>query len=331
MVVVGRASRDEEAEATNGIFIVINAYSNLNSKRFGTRSLGGSTLRSEIEIARIHDAGQIVHAALEAARNACVPGASTIDLDEAATKVIADMGAEPLFLDHAGPHGDFPAATCISVEDEVVHGIPGTRELLAGEIVSIDCGVRLKDWCADAAITVPVGAIDADRQDLLDVTESILALAIRMIRPGRRWSEIARELQAMTFDAGYGIVEQFCGHGIGRQLHELPAVPCVLTKSLLGRGDFTLHSGMVLAIEPILAMDAPAIRADNTAAGVPTFVGDDGWTVHTLMGEITSHFEHTVAVRPQGAEILTGSPPIPCVERRSARIPNDELNTGSLA
>ena len=325
-----RASRDDAAKASNGIFIVIHIHSNLNSKLIGTKSLGGCAIRTEFEIARIRDAGEIVSAALKAARNACIPGATTAELDDAAASVIAAYGAEPLFLDHAGPCGDFPASTCISVEDEVVHGIPGLRELSAGEIVSIDCGVRFKDWCADAAITVPVGAIDSERQDLLDATESILALAIRMIRPGRRWSEIARELQAMTFDAGYGTVEEFCGHGIGKQLHEPPAVPCVLTKSLLGRGDFTLQAGMVIAIEPILAMDSPALRADDTAAGVPTYMGSDGWTVRTLMSEITSHFEHTVAVGAYGAEILTLSDPKATSTTRNARIPDHAKHSGSV-
>ena len=232
-------------------------------------------------------------------------------------------------LDYSGPQGDFPATTCISVEDEIVHGIPGLRTLRAGEIVSIDCGVRFNEWCADAAITVPVGVIDSQRIELLEVTEAILALAIRMIRPGRRWSEIASALQAMTFDAGFGIVEQYCGHGIGRQLHEPPAVPCVMTRSLMGRGDFTLQRGMILAIEPILALEAPALRADGTASGVPTFIGEDGWTVRTLMGEITSHFEHTIAVGPRYAEILTTNMANADMGMHPARISFDAVNTGS--
>ena len=310
---------------------MINARTISTSNHLRTQGLEGVALRSDLDIARISDAGAIVHAALMAAADACVPGAMTSDLDDAAAEVIAKNGADPLFLDHVGPHGDFPASTCISVEDEVVHGIPGPRRLNAGEIVSIDCGVRFNDWCADAAVTVPVGAIDSQRQELIDVTEAILGLALRMIRPGRRWSEIALALQEMTFDAGFGIVEKFCGHGIGRQLHEPPAVPCVLTRALLGRGDFTLRPGMVLAIEPILAMEAPALRSDGTASGVPTFLAEDGWTVKTLMGEVTSHFEHTIAVGRSGAYVLTAGHDSLNEASHVARIPVDIINAGSNA
>ena len=143
-------------------------------------------------------------------------------------------------------------------------------------------------------------------------------MAIRMIRPGRRWSEIAQALQDFTLDSGYGIVEEFTGHGIGRQLHESPAVPSAMTTGLQGRGDFTLRPGMVLAIEPMLVMEGGAIRGDGTAAGVPIYTTEDGWTVRTLMGEIVSHFEHTVVVTSNGSDVLTEA------ESRSAtpEVPN---------
>ena len=271
----------------------------------GARPSGTPGLRSRSDIARIREAGLVVRAALDAMAEATVPGITTAELDELAARVISDAGAEPLFLGRQGPLGEFPATTCISVEDEITHGVPGDRILRDGEIVSIDCGVRLDGWCADAAMTVPVGRIDFERRELIEANEALLWMAIRMIRPGRRWSEIAESLQTFALDSGYGIIEEFTGHGIGRQLHEAPAVPSTMTTSLQGRGDFTLRPGMVLALEPMLVMEGAALRGDGTAAGVPTFTSQDGWTVRTLMGEIVSHFEHTVVVTANGSEVLT--------------------------
>jgi methionyl aminopeptidase len=210
----------------------------------------------------------------------------------------------------------FPAVACVSVDDEVIHGIPGDRRLEGGEIVSIDCGARLDGWCADAAISVPVGAVAADRLELLEATRTVLDTAVDLIRPGRRWSEIARILQELALDAGYGVLDDFTGHGIGRDLHEFPAVPSHLTRGLAGRGDFTLRRGMVLAIEPILVLvgsvSGAAVRGDGTACGVPVETAADGWTVRTVDAAVAAHFEHTVAVGRSGATILTSS--IPRVE-----------------
>ena len=267
--------------------------------------LGCPRIRSSMDIARIRKAGEVVASALDAASAACMPGVKTEDLDQIAAEVISASGADPLFLGHAGPTGEFPASTCISVEDEITHGVPGDRVLESGEIVTIDCGVRLDGWCADAAVTVPVGEVCPERRELIETNESLLWLAIRMIRPGRRWSEIAEALQNAALDSDFGVVEEFTGHGIGQQLHEAPAIPSVLTQGLLGRGDFTLRPGMVLAIEPMLVLGGAALRGDGTAAGVPTYLGSDGWTVSTLLGDPASHFEHTVAVTRNGAEVLT--------------------------
>jgi methionyl aminopeptidase len=284
---------------------MIHSNSNLRLKTLGTTRPESGVLRTDLEIEGIREAGQVVHAALQAARAACVPGATTADVNHAASCVILNSGADPLFLDQTSDAGEFPAETCVSVEDEVVHGVPGSRVLRSGEIVSIDCGVRLDGWCADSAITVPVGEVDSERLELLAANEAILSHAIEMIRPGRRWSEIASTLQEMTFTLGYGTVEEFSGHGIGVLLHEMPAVPCVMTQGLMGRGDFTLRPGMTLAIEPILVMEPPALRGDGTAVGVPVLTDEDGWTTRTLMGQVTSHFEHTVVVGRREAEVLT--------------------------
>ena len=224
-------------------------------------------------------------------------------------------GAEPLFVgqspDEAKAGQPFPAVACVSVDEEAIHGIPGDRRLEGGEIVSIDCGARLDGWCADAAITVPVGAVAADRLELLEATLTVLDTAVDLIRPGRRWSEIARILQELALDAGYGVLDDFTGHGIGRDLHEFPAVPTHLTRGLTGRGDFTLRRGMVLAIEPILVLvgsvSGAAVRGDGTACGVPVETAADGWTVRTVDAAVAAHFEHTVAVGRSGATILTAS------------------------
>ena len=302
---VDQRLRGVAADPVYGIFTVITSNSNLKLNPLGTTRPESGILRTDLEIDGIREAGYVVHAALEAARTACVPGATTADVNQAATTVIYNAGADPLFFDQTSEAGPFPAATCTSVEDEVVHGLPGSRVLRSGEIISIDCGVRLDGWCADSAITVPVGEVDSERLELLAANEAILLHAIEMIRPGRRWSEIAGILQEMTFELGYGTVEEFSGHGIGVLLHEMPAVPCVLTRGIMGRGDFTLRPGMTMAIEPILVMEPPALRGDGTAVGVPIMLDEDGWTTRTLMGQVTSHFEHTVVVTRSGAEVLT--------------------------
>lgn len=266
-------------------------------------------------MAGIAACGDVVAKALDAARSACVVGHRTSDVAAAIEDVLNVAGAEPLFVgqspEEAKAGQPFPAVACVSVDEEAIHGIPGERRLEGGEIVSIDCGARLDGWCADAAITVPVGAVAADRLELLEATRTVLDTAVDLIRPGRRWSEIARILQELALDAGYGVLDDFTGHGIGRDLHEFPAVPTHLTRGLAGRGDFTLRRGMVLAIEPILVLvgsvSGAAVRGDGTACGVPVETAADGWTVRTVDAAVAAHFEHTVAVGRSGATILTSS------------------------
>jgi len=273
-------------------------------------------IRSDEEVAGIAACGRVVADALDAARAACVIGNRTADVAAAVSEVLDSASAEPLFVgrpaDDIEVGRPFPAVACVCVDDEVIHGIPGDRRLCGGEIVSIDCGARLDGWCADAAVSVPVGPVTADRLELLEATRTVLDTAIDLIRPGRRWSEIARILQELALDAGYGVMDDFTGHGIGRDLHEFPAVPTHLTRGLAGRGDFTLRPGMVLAIEPILVLvgsvSGAAVRSDGTACGVPVETAADGWTVRTTDAAVSAHFEHTVAVGRSGATILTASP-----------------------
>lgn len=278
-----------------------------------TRRSMSVAIRSSADIEGIAACGEVVAAALEAGRKVCVPGRSTHEISTAVASVLADANAEPLFIglpsEENANVSAFPAPACISVDDEVIHGIPSDRRLGGGELVKIDCGARLDGWCADAAITVPVGEVAAARLELLEATEHVLETAIDLIRPGRRWSEIARILQDLALDAGYGVLDDFTGHGIGRELHESPAVPSHLTRGLIGRGDFTLRRGMVLAIEPILVLvgsvSGAAVRGDGTACGVPIEVGNDGWTVRTVDAAVSAHFEHTIAVGRSGATVLT--------------------------
>lgn len=277
-------------------------------------------LRSAEEIDAIEVVGGIVADALEAAAAVCIPGATTTSVADAAHRVIKDRGAESLVLG-AGADSDllgldpFPAAACISVEDVVMHGMPGPRVLLDGEIVGIDVAARFNGWCADAAITTAVGQVDERRRRLVAAANDLLETAIDLVRPGVRWSSIATVMQELAIGAGYGVIEGFAGHGIGRDLHESPAVPSQLTAGLLGRADFTIRPGMVFAIEPTLVdqgpISGPALRGDGTAAGTPVAIDSDGWSIRTLDGAVAAHAEHTIAVDRRGARVLTRSSSAP--------------------
>lgn len=251
-------------------------------------------LKSDGQLRRMRQAGRIVRAALDAATAACVPGATTGEVDAAAAAVIARRGGVGVLRGYAGPSRAFPACTCVSVNEQVVHGVPGRRMLEDGDIVTVDCAAAVDGWCCDAAVAVEVGRVGSEQRRLVEAAELALATAILMIRPGRRWSEIASTMQAVAEDAGYGIVPGFVGHGIGRRLHEPPQVPSLITPEFLRHHDFVLRSGMTLAIEPILALGS--LRTRTLA---------DGWTVVTADGEPACHVEETVAVTPEGAMRLT--------------------------
>jgi methionyl aminopeptidase len=188
----------------------------------------------------------------------------------------------------------FPAATCISIDEEIVHGIPGPRQLREGEIVSIDIGVKLDGWCGDAAITRPVGQIGEVAQRLLAVTEETLRLAIRNISPKKRWSQVARVMEKHVHNAGMHVIRDLAGHGIGRQMWEKPSVPNYASGT---SHDFKLQPGMVLAVEPMVATGTHEIRA------MP-----DHWTYVTADGGSAAHFEHTIAITEDGPWVLTAGP-----------------------
>ncbi len=253
-------------------------------------------------------------------------------LDEEAQKVMRESGAQPLFSGYVqGSSPPFPAATCISVNDEVVHGIPGSRALHPGDVVTIDVGVRFEGWCADSAISLVVPAGEGEFADLRTESEvqnarrmvlanrALLNLAIGLMRPGVMWSRIAKALEVAAEASGFGIVTEYIGHGIGRQLHELPRAPAYWTGF---RGeDFCLEEGMTLAVEPMLtsrrggpadvagAMPGMGVGAD----GLPVWRtqirdGGDGWTVLTRDGSFACHEEHVVAIVPGGSRVLTADP-----------------------
>ncbi len=254
------------------------------------------SIRSASEIEQIRRAGAVVRSALEAAAAAAKVGASTADLDQAAGRVLIDSSARSLLLDH--PHSEhgqpFPACTCVSVNEEVLHGVPGPRRLAAGDVVSIDCAASLNGWCADAAVTVKIGGISPAAQHLCDAAEMILASAIESMRPGRAWSTVAAAMQDCAAMLGVCLVGGYAGHGIGRHLHEAPSAPCVVDRSFEMWSDFTLRPGMVLAVEPILSHHQ-----------VETSLRPDGWTVSAPKGSLFVHVEHTVAITRRGAEVLT--------------------------
>lgn len=253
-------------------------------------------LRSPREIALMRKAGLLVWEAHQLVRPLIRPGVRTAEIDAAIEEHFVKHNAVPLFKGVPGKI-PFPAVTCISVNDEVVHGIPGPRELKSGDVVSIDTGCKLDGWCGDAAVTHPVGEVEPERLRLLDVTHGVLKLAIDLIGKKNYWSEVAREMETYVKEAGFSVVENFVGHGIGRDMHEDPQVPNFCSAQLRRNGDFRLEPGLVIAVEPMVNMGTKRVRP------MP-----DHWTQATYDGKPSAHFEHTIAVTAQGPEVLTAGP-----------------------
>lgn len=260
----------------------------------------GIEYKSPREIELIRAAGRVVYLVLEEMRRLVRPGVRTAMLAEAADSIVVSFGGEALFrgVSISSAKFPFPSSLCISVNEEVVHGIPGPRELKEGDIVSIDCGVRLKGYCGDAATTLPVGRIAPDVQRLLDVTSEALDLAIREMRPGRMWSSIATQIQKLVEGNGFSVVREFVGHGIGRSMHERPNVPN-FTDRHQRRSDFELRPGLVLAVEPMVTMGGPQVMHGDES-GWPQVTRDRSWA---------AHFEHTIAVTASGVDVLTDGRP----------------------
>lgn len=249
-------------------------------------------LKSPREIALMRESGKIVAEALRLCRSMAKPGVRTIEIDQAVEALYQRYGAQPLFKGYPG-RVPFPAVTCISINEEVVHGIPNQRQLREGDLLKVDTACKLNGWCADAAISIPVGEITPEKRRLLECGEAILKLA--MVEMGRRrwWSEVALAMQRAAESAGYSVVTQYVGHGIGRTMHENPQVPNFVSKELK-KNDFRLEEGLVLAVEPMVNMGKPL-----------TDVKRDHWTVVTRDGLPSVHVEHTLAITREGVYVLT--------------------------
>jgi methionyl aminopeptidase len=241
-------------------------------------------------------AGRLVYEVLCEIEAQVRPGTTTAKLDEIADHRIRAAGAVALFKGVENPQAryPFPASICSSVNEEIVHGIPSERPLIEGDIVSVDCGVRLNGYCGDAARTFAVGRPTRRAQKLMDVTREALEIAIGEIRPHVRWSRIAQQIQRYIEDRGFGVVREFVGHGIGREMHEEPKVPNYVDRGQRG-ADFELLPGMTLAIEPMVTAGDPAVE----------FRDRDCWTVVTKDRSLAAHFEHVVAVTNEGASVLS--------------------------
>jgi methionyl aminopeptidase len=247
-------------------------------------------LKSVREIQKMREAGRVVAQALDEAERLVKPGVTTEEIDLAIRDFVLARKGELLFYRYNG----FPAHSCISINEEVVHGIPSKkRKLREGDIVSIDVGVRLGGFCSDSARTIPVGAITEDAQHLLTVCREALERGIAAAMPGSRVSSISRAIQTYVEGRGYSVVKQFVGHGIGRKMHERPQVPNYVEPGFL-KDDMVLKPGLVLAIEPMV---------NQGSAEVLTL--KDNWTVVTSDRKLSAHFEHTVAVTEEGPQVLT--------------------------
>ena len=252
--------------------------------------------KSPREIEQMRRANVLVAEVLAELAGMVAPGVTTAELDAAAERLVRAAGAEPAFKGYRG----YPATLCASVNDEVVHGIPGKRALTEGDIISLDMGVKLDGFYGDSAVTVPVGQVSEDVQRLLRVTQEALQKGIAQVRLGGRVSDIGHAIQEHVEAAGFSVVREFVGHGIGAQLHEEPQIA---NYGEPGRGP-RLAEGMVLAIEPMVNMGRPGVK-----------VLRDGWTAVTRDGSLSAHFEHTVAVTKNGPLVLTERSAAPAVAR----------------
>lgn len=248
------------------------------------------------EIEMMRKAGLLVWEAHQLAAKMLRPGVTTGEIDAAIERFFLENNATPLFKGVPG-RVPFPAVTCISINEEVVHGIPGPRELKEGDIVSLDTGCKLNGWCGDAACSHGVGRVSPESQRLLEVTEGTLNLAIELMGKKSWWSQVAVEMAAYVKDHGFFVVESFVGHGIGRKMHEDPQVPNFVSDQLRRGGDFPLVPGLVIAVEPMVNVGTKRVRTRP-----------DHWTQATADGKPSAHFEHTVAITEWGPYVLTADP-----------------------
>jgi len=246
-------------------------------------------IKSEQEIATLREAGRINARALDAVRQLIHPGVTTAELDAAAEEVIRKHGATPTFKGYPGPY-PYPASICISINEQLVHGIPGKRKLQAGDIVSIDCGSTFEGFVGDSAITIGVGDISPVAHRLIEVTEQALYVGINKMRANNRVGDVSAAIQEFVESTGFYVTLEYTGHGVGRQMHEGPQVP---NYGIAGRGQI-LRQGMTIALEPMVLVGSSQTK-----------VLPDQWTVVSADGSLTAHWEHSVAITEGEALILT--------------------------
>lgn len=251
-------------------------------------------LKSPREIGLMREAGKVVAEALRLCRDLARTGTRTIDIDRAVEALYQRYGAIPLFKGYQGSSKvPFPASTCISLNEQVVHGIPGQREIREGDLIKIDTACKLNGWCADAAMTIVVGTVRPEWQRLVKVGEEVLALATAELGQRKWWTEVAAKMEQHVHQARFSVVEQYVGHGIGRIMHENPQVPNFVNKEVK-KNDFRLEPGLVLAIEPMVNMGRPEVDTLR-----------DHWTVVTRDRLPSVHVEHTLALTDNGVLVVT--------------------------
>jgi methionyl aminopeptidase len=246
-------------------------------------------IKSQHELSLMREAGRVNALALAAVRKLVAPGVTTAELDAAAEEVIRKHGGKPVFKGYPGPY-PYPATLTVSVNEELVHGIPGKRKLKEGDIVSVDCGTLLEGFVGDSAFTMGVGEISPEAQRLLEVTEQALYQGIAQIKAGNRVGDVSHAVQEYAESRGFFLTREYTGHGVGREMHEGPQVPNYGTP---GRG-MVLRPGLTIALEPMVLVGTARTR-----------VLDDEWTVVSADGSLTAHFEHSVAVTEGDPLILT--------------------------
>ncbi len=254
------------------------------------------SLKTEKEILKMRKAGLLTWSAHELVRKIIRPGMTTRELDAEVEKLFARNYAVGMFKGVPG-RVPFPAVTCISINDQVVHGIPGERVIRDGDLVSVDLGCKIDGWCGDSAYSNLVGNAPEKARKLVQTTREILWLAIEKLKTARYWSEIAREMEKYARERGYSVVESFVGHGIGRAMHEEPQVPNFIYESFLRDEDFQIRPGLVIAIEPMVNEGGKRIKQLR-----------DFWTISTADGKLSAHEEHTVGILKTGPFVLTGPP-----------------------
>jgi methionyl aminopeptidase len=255
-------------------------------------------LKSARELGLMREAGKLVARALKICRDMAKPGVRTLDIDQAVEKFYAQHGATPLFKGYPGKV-PFPAVTCLSLNEQVVHGIPGPRVLKEGDLLKVDTACKFNGWCADRAITLPIGTVSAEKLRLLRVGLETLQLAIDLLPKRKWWSEVASVMQKHVESNGFRVVTSYVGHGIGRVMHENPQVPNYVDRETR-KQDFKLEPGLTLAVEPMVNMGRAEVDTLN-----------DYWTVVTRDRLASVHVEHTLALTAEGVMIITADEPEP--------------------